>query len=262
MKKKSKAHGSQASSGELGGSDDALSHLIQWLDWLRKDEKGGPSPSRAADILGCTRPMVNQLVKQGILERSVYEEDGFGIVVISQRSIDSAVENKKKTGCWSMPQAFTWRRLRASEKSKDAGGTQFRMVATPWKRKVEAAGGLKRSEINLSVDNKLALLNKLSPFGDLYTREMEVCCIHCGHVFRVYEAKVVESYRSDMPLGMAPPRFWIHCKHWPICSGSIVDWMPEDGEGKRLRGWEGYWNEHDRLVESDASRSGKMAEGK
>jgi hypothetical protein len=37
----------------------------------------------------------------GVLERSVYDKDGFYVVYISDRSIQKALANKAKTGKWT-----------------------------------------------------------------------------------------------------------------------------------------------------------------
>jgi len=45
--------------------------------------------------------MVDKLVDMGVLEKSVYDKDGYFVVLISMRSIKKAMENKEKTGKWT-----------------------------------------------------------------------------------------------------------------------------------------------------------------
>ena len=72
-----------------------------WNDdvWLRG--LGGTTPSGAALELGCHRTMIIKLCIMGVLERSVYDKDGFYAAYISDRSIQKALENKKTTGKWT-----------------------------------------------------------------------------------------------------------------------------------------------------------------
>lgn len=220
-----------------------LPRLVKWLQWLGEAGKGGPSPSQAAKLLGCTPPMVNQLVRRGILERSVYEEDGFSIVIVSQRSIDAARESKKKWGCWTQPRAFVWRSFpppRSLGKDRKYVGAVLRQVPTPWLKRLRAVKPPKRKEFAMSVEQKLAFLNKMSPLKDHYTSETKVECLHCGRVYRAYEAKLVEARRVDVAEGMRPPPVWINCKFWPMCDGTVIDWVPPgslaDSSGKPSKG--------------------------
>lgn len=61
----------------------------------------GPSPGGAASELRCSRSMIDRLAERGVLERSVYAEDGYFLVFISDRSIKRANENKDNTGTWT-----------------------------------------------------------------------------------------------------------------------------------------------------------------
>jgi hypothetical protein len=45
--------------------------------------------------------MIDKLADIGVLEKSVYDKDGFFIVYISRRSIARAKANKEKTGKWT-----------------------------------------------------------------------------------------------------------------------------------------------------------------
>jgi hypothetical protein len=73
----------------------------EWMDELHRKDLWGPSPGAAAADLGCDRSMVDKLADRGILEKSVYDRDGHHVVMISNRSIVRAVENKKKRGKWT-----------------------------------------------------------------------------------------------------------------------------------------------------------------
>ncbi len=72
-----------------------------WGDEVFRSGLGGSSPGGAAADLGCHRTMVYKLVKMGVLERSVYNKDGFYAEYISDRSVQKALENKQTTGKWT-----------------------------------------------------------------------------------------------------------------------------------------------------------------
>jgi hypothetical protein len=240
-----KAHGKSgpkdAKAGTIVSGDTAMPRLLGWLEWVRREGRGGPSPSRAASILECTRPMVNQLVRRGILERSVYNEDGYSIVVISQRSIDLVLQCKKATGSWTATQPY-------SGVVADGIGAKGQKVAPPQKQSVKSLDEVAEREVNVPEDRKLALINKMSPFSRQYTRRTEVCCIHCDRVYRAYEAKIVEARPHPLVASVVPPDYEIRCKYWPVCDGSVVDWMGEDSKGNRLPGWEEYFADRDREI--------------
>lgn len=73
----------------------------EWMDEPHRGDKWGPSPGGAASELKCDRSMIDKLADRGILEKSVYERDGHHVVMISDRSIKRAKENKKKRGKWT-----------------------------------------------------------------------------------------------------------------------------------------------------------------
>lgn len=75
--------------------------LQDWLGDVYTSGKAGPSPGGAAVQLGCDRSMIDKLAERGILEKSVYDRDGHYIVMISDRSIKKAKENKEKRGKWT-----------------------------------------------------------------------------------------------------------------------------------------------------------------
>lgn len=72
-----------------------------WDDDVSLRGLGGPSPSGAATELRCHRTTIDKLAQMGVLERSVYDKDGFYVVYISDRSIQKALANKAKTGKWT-----------------------------------------------------------------------------------------------------------------------------------------------------------------
>jgi hypothetical protein len=61
----------------------------------------GPSPGGAVAELHCDRSMIDKLADCGILEKSVHDRDGHYVVMISERSIKKAKENKTKRGKWT-----------------------------------------------------------------------------------------------------------------------------------------------------------------
>jgi hypothetical protein len=75
--------------------------LQDWMDDVRKKGLWGPSPGGAVAELHCDRSMIDKLADRGILEKSVYDQDGHFVVMISDRSIKKAKENKKKRGKWT-----------------------------------------------------------------------------------------------------------------------------------------------------------------
>jgi len=72
-----------------------------WDDDIGLRGLTGFSPGSAAADLGCHRTMIDKLVTMGVLEKSEYNRDGFHVVIISDRSILKALENKKRTGKWT-----------------------------------------------------------------------------------------------------------------------------------------------------------------
>lgn len=86
-----------------------LFRFQSWEDdvWLRG--LGGTTPGGAAAVLGCSRVMVIKLCRMDVLERTVYDEDGYYGSYISFRSIERALENKKTTGKWTGAGAESYR---------------------------------------------------------------------------------------------------------------------------------------------------------
>lgn len=88
----------------LGGLSRAERSTLAFQDWLEAvhtSGKAGPSPGGAASTLGCDRSMIDKLAERGVLEKSVYDRDGHYVVMISERSIKQAKENKSKRGKWT-----------------------------------------------------------------------------------------------------------------------------------------------------------------
>jgi hypothetical protein len=86
---------------ELKRNERSAFAFQAWLDQVYCDGKWGPSPGGAASDLHCDRSMIDRLVDRGILEKSAYKHDGQLIVMISDRSIKKAKENKAKRGKWT-----------------------------------------------------------------------------------------------------------------------------------------------------------------
>jgi hypothetical protein len=85
----------------LTKTERSLFLFQEWMDEVHKDGKWGPSPGGAVAELHCDRSMIDKLAERGILEKSVYERDGHYVVMISERSIKKAKENKAKRGKWT-----------------------------------------------------------------------------------------------------------------------------------------------------------------
>jgi hypothetical protein len=86
---------------ELTRDEKSAFEFQAWLDEVWCDGKWGPSPGGAASKLHCDRSMIDKLCDRGILEKSAYKHDGQLIVMISNRSIEKAKENKVKRGKWT-----------------------------------------------------------------------------------------------------------------------------------------------------------------
>ena len=85
----------------LSKTERSLLSFQDWMDDLHKKGLWGPSPGGAVAELGCDRSMINKLADRGILEKSVYDKDGHYVVMISERSIKKAKQNKAKRGKWT-----------------------------------------------------------------------------------------------------------------------------------------------------------------
>jgi hypothetical protein len=85
----------------LSKTERSLLAFQDWMDEVHKEGKWGPSPGGAVAELHCDRSMIDKLAERGILEKSVYDRDGHYVVMISDRSIKKAKENKAKRGKWT-----------------------------------------------------------------------------------------------------------------------------------------------------------------
>lgn len=86
---------------ELPSGEQANYRFQKWFSDVVRAGMNGPSPGGAASNLGCHRSMIDKLVDRGVLEKSMYDKDGFFVVLISERSIEKAKANKEKTGKWT-----------------------------------------------------------------------------------------------------------------------------------------------------------------
>jgi hypothetical protein len=86
---------------ELTKSDRKALAFQDWSEEVAASGKWGPSPGGAVAELGCDRSMIDKLAERGVLEKSVYDRDGIYVVMISDRSIKKAKENKQKRGKWT-----------------------------------------------------------------------------------------------------------------------------------------------------------------
>lgn len=78
--------------------------MVSMQDWFAdvcKNEKNGPSPQDAARELGCHRSMIDRLIGLGVLEKSEFGFKGQKLIIISQRSLEKAKENRARTGNWT-----------------------------------------------------------------------------------------------------------------------------------------------------------------
>ena len=86
---------------QLSEDDRAMVDMQDWFAEIGRKGLNGPSPSRAAEELGCHRSMIDRLVALEVLEKSKFEFKGQKVVIISRRSIEKAQENRKDTGNWT-----------------------------------------------------------------------------------------------------------------------------------------------------------------
>jgi len=86
---------------ELPTGEQANYRFQKWFSDVVQRGMNGPSPGGAAAALQCHRSMIDKLVDRGVLEKSMYDKDGFFVVLISHRSIEQATANKEKTGKWT-----------------------------------------------------------------------------------------------------------------------------------------------------------------
>ena len=85
----------------LNKTESAAFKFQEWCSKVVREGKWGPSPGGAAAKLGCDRSMIDKLADREILEKSIYDNDGHYVVMISDRSIKKAKANKEKRGKWT-----------------------------------------------------------------------------------------------------------------------------------------------------------------
>jgi len=85
----------------ISAEDRAMVEMQDWFAEVCRNGKNGPSPQDAAKSLGCHRSMVDRLVGMGVLEKSEFCFKGQKLIIISQRSLDTARENRERTGNWT-----------------------------------------------------------------------------------------------------------------------------------------------------------------
>ncbi len=92
---------------QMSAGERATSRFMEWMSQVADDGKWGLSPGGAAGELKCSRATIDDLVRRGVLEKSEYNADGHHVILISERSILKAKENKKRTGRWTgYPKGF------------------------------------------------------------------------------------------------------------------------------------------------------------
>lgn len=81
--------------------EKAMVDMQDWFAEVCRSGKNGPSPGGASAMLGCHRSMIDRLVEMGVLEKSEFSFKGQKLIIISQRSLEKAKENRKQTGNWT-----------------------------------------------------------------------------------------------------------------------------------------------------------------
>lgn len=86
---------------EVTEDEKAVVEMQQWFAGVCRKGLNGPSPGGAASMLGCSRSMIDRLVERGVLERSEFAFKGQKLVIISRRSLETAKQNRDRTGNWT-----------------------------------------------------------------------------------------------------------------------------------------------------------------
>jgi hypothetical protein len=86
---------------ELAEEEKAMADMQAWFVKVCRTGVNGPSPTMAAEELGCSRSMIDRLVERGILEKSEFCFKDRTVVIISRRSLAKAKENRLRTGNWT-----------------------------------------------------------------------------------------------------------------------------------------------------------------
>lgn len=86
---------------ELAEEEKAMFDMQEWFRKVCRSGLNGPSPTMAAEQLGCSRSMIDRLVERGVLEKSEFRFKDRTVVIISRRSFEKAKENRLRTGNWT-----------------------------------------------------------------------------------------------------------------------------------------------------------------
>ncbi|MBX3358884.1 MAG: hypothetical protein KF745_10695 [Phycisphaeraceae bacterium] len=92
---------SMVASGKMTQAQREAEKFSKWADDVMERGLWGPSPGGAAGELKCSRAHIDMLVAAGVLERVTYDAGGHFMIMISQRSIEGAKQNKRQTGSWA-----------------------------------------------------------------------------------------------------------------------------------------------------------------
>ena len=87
--------------GELSEEEKAMADMQAWFAKVCRSGMNGPSPTVAAEQLGCSRSMIDRLVEREVLEKSEFSFKDRTVVIISRRSLEKAKENRSRTGNWT-----------------------------------------------------------------------------------------------------------------------------------------------------------------
>jgi hypothetical protein len=87
--------------GELTEEERAMVDMQEWFSKVCRSGLNGPSPTMAAEQLGCSRSMIDRLVERDVLEKSEFSFKDRTVVIISRRSLEKAKENRLRTGNWT-----------------------------------------------------------------------------------------------------------------------------------------------------------------
>jgi hypothetical protein len=86
---------------QLTEEEKAMADMQAWFAKVCRSGVNGPSPTMAAEELGCHRSMIDRLVERGILEKSEFTFKDRSVIIISRRSLEKAKENRLRTGNWT-----------------------------------------------------------------------------------------------------------------------------------------------------------------
>jgi hypothetical protein len=96
-----KAGKAKQQTGAMTAGEKEAVALQTWFARVSRNGMDGPSAVAAAAQLGCSRSMIDRLVERDVLERNEFTFKDRLIVIISQRSLERAKENRERTGNWT-----------------------------------------------------------------------------------------------------------------------------------------------------------------